>query len=353
MSDSDHGAPVHGGVDLAELRRLGLDPREVLDFSVCTNPFGPAPAIRTALADAAIDRYPDLHCRALREAIALALQVELAWVLPGNGSSELIWLTALAFLRTGDRALILGPTYSEYARAASLVGAHVVYRVAEEEDNFAISIDDVERDLSEIRPRVLFLCNPNNPSGRALPAQTIALWAGKHPDTLFAVDEAYRSFVPSLASTIGRGDNILTLRSMTKDHGLAGLRLGYAIGSRAAIARLSAAQPPWSVNAMAQAAGVAALRERTHLASTMAQLRGAVESLRRDLVARGLDPLPSSTHFFLLRVGPATEVRATLLRRGILVRDCSSFGLPAHIRIAARCPEENLSLVDALVEVLR
>jgi histidinol-phosphate/aromatic aminotransferase/cobyric acid decarboxylase-like protein len=146
---------------------------------------------------------------------------------------------------------------------------------------------------------------------------------------------------------------VLVLRSMTKDFALAGLRLGYAVGAEELIASLARVRPPWSVNALAQAAGVAALHDREHLARSLELLAAAKGELMAALTALGMRVLPSAAPFFLVRVGDGAAVRLALLRQGILVRDCASFGLPEFIRICPRRPEENARLVAALREVIR
>lgn len=340
---------VHGAPDLAELHRLGLDPNEVIDFSVNTNPFGPSPRVREAVALVPLDRYPDREALSLRHALARSHGVAPERILAGNGATELIWLTALAFLRPGDQVLVLGPTFAEYARVAILLGGKVSARNACAEQRFALDPDPVLDDLDRLRPRVAFLCNPNNPTGAVIPVEAIAGWARRQPHTLFVVDEAYLEFAPGLESALSISqDNVLVLRSMTKDFALAGLRLGYAVGSQAVVDLLARARPPWSVNALAQAAGLAALRDKEHVTRTLAGLKHAKEKLVTAIAGLGLPVLPSAVHFFLVHVGDAAGFRRALLRHGILVRDGTSFGLPGHVRIATRRPEENDRLLAAM-----
>ncbi len=344
---------VHGGPDAEELRRLGLDPARVLDFSVNTNPYGPSPHVREAVSRASLECYPDREARALRQALAEVNDVSPDRIVVGNGSSELLWLAALAFLRPGDRALVLGPTFGEYARAVALVGAGVLNVQAREENDFTLEPGKVECRLNELEPRLVFLANPNNPTGTALPCDLIAGWAERYPGTLFVVDEAYLAFAPGLQSAAGcPRENVLVLRSMTKDYALAGLRLGYAIGRAEVVAALARVRPPWSVNALAQAAGIAALRDQDHQEVSLAQLGRAKAALAVGLAEQGRKVVPSAAHFFLLHVGEGASCRRALLRRGILVRDCASFGLPAYVRIATRRPEENARLPAALREVM-
>jgi histidinol-phosphate aminotransferase len=267
----------------------------------------------------------------------------------GNGSVELLWLTALAFVRPGDAVLIVGPTFGEYARAAVLMGAQAHCWTARPEGGFKVNPEEVMQTLQRLRPRLVFVCNPNNPTGTLLAVEAIAAWANALPRTLFVMDEAYLPFAAGAPSILTMpAANILVLRSMTKAHALAGMRLGFAIGHPVIIHALATVCPPWNVNALAQAAGLAALADQTHLTQSLAQLAHAKTVLVQSLQALDLALVPSATHFFLIKVKDATILRRALLQHGILVRDCASFGLPEYIRVATRRPEENARLLAAL-----
>ncbi len=340
----------HGALDFAELERLGLNPDDVLDFSVNSNPFGPSPLVREAIAHTPLQRYPDRESLSLRRALGKKLGVEMEQILVGNGSAELIQLATSAFLRPADSALVLGPTFGEYARAVRLARADVVT-----ENLFATESTEILKQVFSVLSvancpfRAVFICNPNNPTGQCLSNDLLATWATAHPDTIFIVDEAYLSFVPGMPSALAlNATNILVLRSMTKDHALAGLRLGYAVGPADLIATLTSLRPPWNVNALAQAAGLAALQDEAHLAQTLAQLRHEKDLLVCGLRALGYAPVPSQTHFFLLPVGNGATFRRALLTHGMLVRDCASFGLPQYVRIAPHRPAENLRLLEVI-----
>jgi L-threonine-O-3-phosphate decarboxylase len=345
----------HGALDYVELERFGLRPEDVLDFSVNVNPYGPSPAVRAALAGIALDRYPDRESLALRRALAKHLGVAPSRIVAGNGTAELISSIALAFLRPGDAVLVVGPVFGEYSRAAALMGARVEWWTARPENGFAVEPDAVERSLRQCAPRLAFICNPNNPTGTLLPADAVDGWARAFPATLFVVDEAYLAFAAAVRSAVDGGrPNVLVLRSMTKDYALAGLRLGYAAGEGSVIDALARVRPPWNVNALAQAAGLAALSDPAHLAASLAALARDKERLMRGLAALGLPPRPSATHFFLVELAGmrAAEFRESLFCRGILVRDCASFGLPAHVRIATRREADNSRLLTAVRDVL-
>ena len=325
-----------------------------MDFSANCNPLGPAPGVLSALRHLQLARYPDDEAAELRGALARSLGLDPGWVIAGNGSVELMWLLATAYLETGDHALVSGPTFGEYARACQVAGATVETVLASEKGRFQPDIAGLIHRIGTLRPKLAFLCNPNNPTGQLLPAQAIGQLLEACEETLLVVDEAYLPFCqspPDLVPYLSTG-RLLLLRSMTKDHALAGLRLGYAVARPDVIEWLDRVRPPWNVNAAAQAAGIAALRERRHLEES----RRVVEESRRYLTDQlsklGLRVVPSTANFLLVRVGRGASFRAMLLERGICVRDCTSFGLPAYIRIGVRTLPDCQRLVEAAQELL-
>ena len=342
-------AAVHGALDYSELQHRQLAPAAVIDFSENSNPFGPAPGVRHALAAVDPARYPDRECLALRQVLAEQTGANPADIVVGNGAAELLWLVAFAFLERGDRVLILGPTFGEYGRMARLMGADVVEWRADAAAAFAVDPDAMARQIAGVQPKLIFLCNPNNPTGAVIDPAVIAAWATAQPQVLFVVDEAYLAFVPGLRSIHAwRLPNVLIVRSLTKEYALAGLRLGYAMGPVRLVAGLAQARVPWSVNAAAQAAGLAALADQDHLQCTLTALHAAKAELVAGLHALELAPLPSQTHYFLLNVGDGAHFRQQLFNHGLIVRDCASFGLPTYVRIATRQPAENQKLLACL-----
>jgi histidinol-phosphate aminotransferase len=337
---------AHGGVDPLELRELGIDPASVVDFSVNVNPYGPAPRALAALRRFDPAAYPDRRVLRLRETLAEANGVPLAEVLAGNGAAELIWLAAHAFLRPGDTALVVGPTFGEYERAARAVGARVACLRAAA-PGFQLSAAQIVAEVRAQRPRLVFLCNPNNPTGLLLPEAGVAAIAAACAGGILVLDEAYRSFTAAAPFAPAPAPGVVVLRSMTKDFALAGLRLAYALGPPDLLEAMRACQPPWSVSGAAQAAGLAALKHRAHLARTLAQTRQAAAELRAGLTGLGARIVPASVHFLLIEVGSGAAVRSRLLGRGCLVRDCASFGLPEYVRVGTRTPPENARLIIA------
>jgi len=341
---------THGSVTGSELRQLGFSAQEVLDFSVSTNPLGPPAAVREALASLDVARYPDDGAEALRHRLAEMNEISSERVFVGNGSSEVISLLAQAFLAPDCLALVVGPTYGEYARAAKLQGCRVRVLEAEEGHGFKPDVKAIAQEVKRHRPALVFLCNPNNPTGALLDQDEIAELLGASEETLLVVDQAYLAFADPFVTLQGllATERLFLVRSLTKDYALAGLRLGYGLGAPRAVEALWRLRPPWSVNAAAQAAGLAALEDATHLQEARRVVAEARQYLLGELKALGLAPLPSSANFLLVRVGQGSLVRQALLRQGVCVRDCASFGLPAYIRVGLRTATECRKLVEAL-----
>ena len=341
---------VHGARDYVELAAHQLSADDVLDFSSNANPYGAPPAVldavRAAITPAALKRYPDRDSLALRTAIHRHTGIAAQNILPGNGTAELIQTIALAYIRPGSRHAILSPTFGEYARAVQLMGGETVEITAPPPD-FRFDPDTVARQLRQLRPDGVWLCNPNNPTGQQWSAAALAQVRRAAPQALWVVDEAYRHFTAAPVAT-AIAPNTIVLRSLTKDFALAGLRLGYAVAPQTMIAALKVAQPPWSVNTPAQIAGIAALQPENVAwqQHTLTQLRQHAAQLWDDLRSAGMTVLPTETTFALVAVTDAADTRRRLLNRRILVRDGTSFGLPHHIRIAARRPAENRRLLE-------
>ena len=344
-----HGGPVH-----AELEKLGLKADEIIDFSVSSNPFSYPPAVAEAVRGAVIDRYPDSESTELRQALAARLGVSPANILVGSGSMEIIRLITLAYFGNGDSVLILKPTFGEYELAVQIAGASVMELWSREENNFAFDIDEAISLIREKKPKGVFICNPNNPSGQYLTRQQVESVLAACEDSLLVLDEAYIAFTENSWPSNGliSRSNVVSVRSMTKDYALAGLRLGYAVSSEEIIENLRRVRPPWNVNAAAQAAGLAALKDGDYLKRCEAKIRQSKQYLTGELTKMGFKVLPSRTNFFLVKVGDGQRFRAALLKYGLMLRDCTSFGLPEFVRIAALTMPECEKLI-ATIKMLK
>jgi histidinol-phosphate aminotransferase len=346
---------AHGGINHAELKALGIDPDEILDFSVSTNPFMPPPGIKEKMGATPVEQYPDSQATELRERLSERLEVVAENILVGSGTTELIRLIALTYFRQGDPVLLLEPTYGEYEVACRLTGARPIKHRAREKDNFTFKIEEVVDIIQKRHPRGVFICNPNNPTGKYLSRGEIETVIEVMEDSLLILDEAYVAFVEQSWNPFdltGRG-NVVVLRSMTKDYGLPGLRLGYAVACREIIDSLRPVLPPWNVNAVALKVGVDVLEKEEYLRQSLQQVREAKRFLTGELSRLGFKVLPSDAHYFLVKVGNAPECRRSLLRQGILIRDGTSFGLKEYIRIAPRTIPECQKLIAAFGSIVK
>jgi histidinol-phosphate aminotransferase len=352
--------PVHGGVKPAELRALGLSLEEVLDFSASISPLGPPEGVWKALERVDLTAYPDAQCLKLREALSRQHGLGTGCILVGNGSTELIHLLSRACLtppRPGatNTAFLLTPTYGEYAGACRLAEANISRLAAYYSAGFHWDIAEAQWRIALERPSLVFICNPNNPTGAYLQEPEVKRLAEATADagSLLVIDEAYTSFVDHAWDSLAllKWDNVLLLRSMTKDYALTGLRLGYSLASPAITSRLASFQPDWSVNGLAQAAGLAALADDQYLPRARAAVNQSKAFLTEKLTSLGLVVLPSTANFLLVQVGNGATMRDRLMRRGLFVRDCASFGLPDCIRIGIRPLPDCQRLVQAMEEV--
>lgn len=341
----------HGGLLEEELATLDLDPAEVVDFSVNVNPYGPAPAVAEAARTAAFDRYPDPTAWPLRLALARQRDVPPDRIVVGSGAADLFWTLARVLVRPGERALVVGPTFAEFPAAVQAAGGEVHEWRADAARAFAIDLGAVALAARSADARLIYLCAPNNPTGVHVPVADVSDLAFALPGVTVVLDQAFLGLSARHAElSVALPPSVICVRSMTKDHAIPGLRLGYLVAAPVIAARLEAGRPPWAVSAPAQAAGLAALAEGAFVASSRARLLADRDSLIDELRHIGLSPLSSETTFFLVPVSDPPGIRRRLLRRGLLVRDCTSFGLPGHIRLAARPAPDRERLVAALRE---
>lgn len=349
----------HGGLLDDELARLGLRHEEVLDVSVNVNPYGPPPGVIAAIRAASIERYPDPTATPARAALARWLDVPREQVVVGNGAVDLIWSLARCLVSPGDPVLVVEPAFSELRSAATCAGACVAEHRLAPEDDFAFDPAAFGAALHALKPRLVYLCTPANPTGKKIPIQLLAQLADEHPRTTFIVDLSFSSLSEGHRDDIVQASRrIVWLRSLTKDFALAGLRVGFAVAPPRVVAMIERSRPPWSVNALAQAAIRAATEAEAQafVAESRVRLlrdRAALELALRDL---GLRTHASETLYILLDLGPARRAsalrEALLTRHAVLIRDATSFGLPHHVRICARAGEPLARLLRALAREL-
>jgi threonine-phosphate decarboxylase len=361
----------HGGDVYAASRELQRDIGHLIDFSASINPLGPSPNVWRAITQSRhlLQHYPDPECWMLRQALAAKWQRLPEHIVVGAGSSELIH--ALPRALGLHHLLVIGPTFSEYSKAMTLAGGQVTMVLAERRKNYAPPLDLALRLMRAPKRRGetsheidgVVLCNPNSPTGQVCDARAVmqvARVAERHGLWLI-VDETFAEYYEggSVISQASVLTHVVVLRSLTKFYGLPGLRVGYAIAPRKVSRQLHGQQPPWSVNAVAQVAALAALKDDGHARrslSFMARERARFTALLARLP--GCVIFPSHANFILmdLPVGwHAKDVTDMLRRDGLLVRDCSAVpGLHSRsVRVAVRTRRENDRLVKALSSLLR
>ena len=346
---------VHGGDIESYKLHYG---REPLDFSANPNPLGVPESVKRAAVRAieTADRYPDPHCRALRQAIAAAEGIDADHIVCGNGAADLI--LRLVSVLAPRRAVLTAPTFSEYEQALRRCGAAIDFEVLREEQHFQLT----EGILDRLQPGVdlLFLCEPNNPTGmlsdRALLLRVLRRCAAYR--ITMVVDECFLDFVDhpeahTLKPWLCESPHLMILRAFTKLYGMAGFRLGYLLGGDAGRVRaIAGAGQPWPVSSIAQAAGVAALADETYRERTRALLPAERRLLADALTKLGFVVYPGTANYLLFYSGDPT-LHIQLAERGILIRDCSGYrGLKAgYYRVAVRLRADNLQLIAALARL--
>ena len=349
------------------MRALGLRLEDCLDFSASVSPLGPPDGVREAIAAVDLGAYPDPHCLALTEAIAAHHAPDGAVpenVIVGNGSTEIIHLLTRAYVGTSSAhsptALLLTPTYGEYDGAVRISGGRITTLTATRRSHgFSWDMSAAAELISAEKPALTFVCNPNNPTGALMGRTDLEILAGAAAGVqgLLVVDEAYinlseRHAEAGVIKLAARHGSVVALRSMTKDYALTALRLGYAIAAPPVIARLQALQPDWSVNGLAQAAGMVALADEGYLERARQAVAASRDCVVERLEALGIRCYPTAANFVLAQIGDAAALRDRLARQGLFVRDCASFGLPDCIRIGLRPVADCIRLTDAIAALV-
>jgi threonine-phosphate decarboxylase len=344
---------IHGARVQENAEALGKSVDELADSSVNLNPLGP-PRLKR-LFDAAfksINRYPDNRYTGFKKAAADYLAVSPENIVPGNGSSELIRLFVETVIEPGDRVIIPYPTFGEYEFQCRLFGAKVDY---------------IEyREMANLKPegnKAVFLCNPNNPTGKLLRRKEVSNIARKciASDVFLFVDEAFIELSnpdESIAELAANNDFVIVLRSLTKTFAVPGLRIGFAVASLDFAKLLNNIRIPWSLNSIASSVGEQLLKHnKNYIENSLIVIKKERQWLASQLSAiRGFKPYPSDANFILIDIRDfainSKELAERMLRHGIIIRDCTSFGLENHIRVAVQKRSENRRLIKAFTGVV-
>jgi threonine-phosphate decarboxylase len=357
---------AHGGDVLDAAGKSGFKREEILDFSSSVNPLGPSKKALEAVKNSfkEIPAYPDSNSNELRQAIANHFNgLSKSNVVVGNGSTELMYLFAEAFMKKGDTSVIPAPTFGEYESAVRKTGE--TPKFVRLDKNFNVDADVFAREMAGAK--IVFLCNPNNPTSILIPTETLTgiIEEALEQDTLVFLDEDFLEFVEnekalSRINKIKAYPNLFILRSFTKIFGLTGLRVGYGLASEEIINVLLRAKIPWNVNCLAQAAAVAALKDEEHLRVTRELIKKEKAFLSTELEKiKSFKVFTPDANFFFIDIRKsgltATKLKDKLLHQGILIRDCTSFREldPYYIRVAVKTRAENERLIEALNRIVK
>ena len=335
-------------------RELGLDPSAIVKVASNENPLGPSPLAQQAMRDAIKEAhiYPDGGGYKLRNAIAEKLGFDISNIVLGNGSNEIIELLCHTFLNRDSELIAAKHAFVVYKLMATLFGAKYIEI---DDPNFIHDLDAMGGAITD-STRLVFIANPNNPTGTQVTQEAIDLFVEKLPPHVIAVfDEAYFEFLdtpPDVLKHVHAGKNVVVLRTCSKIHGLAALRIGYGIAPKPIAELLQKARQPFNTNALAQAGALAALNDDEHIQKTRDINREGLAFYENAFRERGLEYVPSVANFILVRVGEGDRVFTQMLRQGVIVRAMSGYKLPDWLRISIGTPAENRRALEVLDNVL-
>lgn len=355
-------APYQAGKPIEELaREFGLDPAQIVKLASNENPLGMPESARLAIvaATAHLGRYPDPAGFELKQALSVRLSVPQNWLTLGNGSNDILELVASALLEPGSSVVYAQHAFVVYRLATQARGArHLVVPAKDFGHDLPAMLEAIDGTT-----RVVFIANPNNPTGTYLPNAQLEAFleavAQRHGTRVTVVlDEAYNEFLEpeqrvDSVGLVKRYANLLVSRSFSKAYGLAGLRVGYAIAQPTLTDLMNRVRQPFNVNSLAQAAAIAALQDTEFLAKSFTVNREGKAQLQQGFAKLGLTFVPSYANFVLVKVGDAARVNLELLKRGVIVRPVAGDGLPEWLRVSIGLPHENQKFLEALAAVVQ
>lgn len=333
-------------------RELGLDPSTIVKLASNENPLGPSPKAMEAMRRAVnqVHLYPDGNAFYLRQRLSQKLSLPSEQIALGNGSNELLEFIGHAMLSPGTDAVVSQYCFAVYPIVACLFGANLITVPAR---NYGHDLPAM-RDAITARTRVVFVGNPNNPTGTSAPKETLLDFVRTvPPSVLLVVDEAYLEYLEDPVDLLSlvrerTHPNLLLLRTFSKIYGLAGLRIGYAMGHPDFIVALEKIREPFNTNLVAQAAALAALDDYEHLNRARQNNLAGLKFLAEAFGRLGLEWIPSQANFILVRVGDGQKVFQDMQRLGVITRPMGLYRLPEWLRITVGLPRENARCIEAL-----
>ncbi len=338
-------------------KEFGLD--NLIKLASNENPFGPSPRAVEAVTSMAkrLHLYPDASANLLRDALAKKLNVSSNCLVFGNGSDDIIHLLGITFLQPDDEVLVGVPSFVRYFAAADLNNASLVEVPLT--PSWEYNLDAMAEKLTE-RTRLVFLANPNNPTGVMLQSSHLENFVQKLPENaLLVLDEAYYEFAadtpgyPNAIQWVQQNRNVAVLRTFSKAYGLAGLRIGYGVMPKRIAHWLERTREPFNVNSLAQAAAAAALNDTEYLSHTVQTTAAERSMMTNEVLAMGLSCTPSAANFLWIDTKrDGNMVANALMRQGVIVRYSNGFHGPTHIRVSIGTPQENQRFLQALRTVI-
>lgn len=338
-------------------REYGLD--DVIKMASNENPLGVSPKALAAMKAALpkLNHYPDGANYEFRSALAEHFSIDMSQVAVGNGADDLILELSMAYLEDGDEVVVSRSSFPMYDIYTAAMRARMVKTPLT--SGHGIDLNAMADAITE-RTKIVYVCNPNNPTGTIVHADAVDAFIRRVPESVIIVlDEAYYemvdsdSFPNSLAYVRGRRKNVFVLRTFSKVYGLAGIRIGYGFAHPEVISTLFKIKPPFNVNGLAQAAGIAALKDSDFVTQSVDTNKIGRQVLCRELDRLGLSYAESHTNFILIRIGlNASTVQQSLLKRGVIVRPCRGYDLPEFLRVSIGTPDQNERFIMTLGEIL-
>ena len=359
-------APYVGGRPISEVaREYGLDENKIVKLASNENPLGMPKSAQEAMLKAASDlgRYPDSNGFELKNVLSAALGVPSDWITLGNGSNDILELAARAVAQAGDEVIFSKHAFAVYPLATQAVGAKAVEVAATSSYGHDLPAMLAAVKSAGDKAKLVFVANPNNPTGSYLTAKEIEDFLLAVPANVVVVlDEAYNEYLTpeqryDAIAWVRKYQNLVVSRSFSKAYGLAGLRIGYGIAQTALTNLLNRIRQPFNVNSLAQAAAIAALQDEAFLQKGYALNKAGYAQFTQAFAQMNLPYLPSSGNFVLVKVGnddqAGMRVNRELLERGVIVRPVTNYGLPQWLRISIGLPEENEICIKALAQILK
>ncbi|MBP6020840.1 MAG: histidinol-phosphate transaminase [Burkholderiaceae bacterium] len=354
-------APYQAGKPINELaREFNLNAADIIKLASNENPLGMPASAKAAIVQAleSLGRYPDPNGFDLKAALSARYAVPANWITLGNGSNDLLELASLAFLAPGSASVYSEFAFTVYRLATQARGArHIMVAARDYGHDLDAMLAAIDSDT-----RMVFIANPNNPTGTFLPAAAVAEFLQqvyqRHGDSVTVLlDEAYNEYLDpefrfDSTDWVRQYSNLIVSRTFSKAYGLAGLRVGYALAQPRLTDLMNRVRQPFNVNSLAQTAAIAALADAQFLQQTYDINKVGKQVLEQGFSKLGLEFVPSYGNFVLVRVGDAARVNLELLKRGVIVRPVVSDGLPEWLRISIGLPHENERLLAALADIL-